>query len=350
MEVWFDDPKEPWTAAIDRTDGADPLRLHSPVLGASTVALLQRHRGALDLAQTSGLMLRRALASASRIAVTHLGIVGDTGMGSHAHYLMLAGPTRARLLASEQTYQRAFTTRQALRQPRKLTLGTGEHCMGVGLALDARQLLPPFMPSGRNEDGVFGALLDRCFAHSFIAYLPHAFAHLPHDRKSSLDIAMEGLRRIDKNDLLRRLMALSAVGARHDDPADDLCAMGDHLRSLGTTPLPQLQETMRVAVLRTRAGDLAGLRHCLASQGPGPEFWARDVERMIMALDEATFDPQQAEPADLVQAVGDQAGEAFRRDLRRFGDLLCAWPALFDAARELNAMGPGTFERSHHRG
>ncbi len=112
------------------------------------------------------------------------------------------------------------------------------------------------------------------------------------------------------------------------------------LERWGTQPLADFEEIVRVQALRARSLDLAVLDAALARHGRAPAFWARDVERAAEALRAALPEPRLAYPADLVDDFGEEAGRAlFRRLCRGFGQILRAWPDLFEAARDLRRRG-----------
>jgi hypothetical protein len=97
---------------------------------------------------------------------------------------------------------------------------------------------------------------------------------------------------------------------------------------------------VRAQVLRGRSLDLAVLDETLSRHRGAPAFWARDVARAREILAAAVASPAAAHPADLVAAFGEADGRAAFRDLvRRYGELLRAWPDLWEAARALRAEG-----------
>src|SRR5205085_4084755 len=57
--------------------------------------------------------------------------------------------------------------------------------MGTFFGLDNRQLVPPFLPSGRGQDHILGVTLRSCFNRSYFAYLPYALLHLPVETRHS---------------------------------------------------------------------------------------------------------------------------------------------------------------------
>ncbi|HEV7559485.1 MAG TPA: hypothetical protein VGO00_28610, partial [Kofleriaceae bacterium] len=111
-----------------------------------------------------------------RIAVTILGIYGDSGMFAGAGFLthwLDSGHPRA----DDAAYRRAVTSRELVRVAPCTVIRRLPPFMSTSLAIDHRELLPPFMPMLRDEDGVFGAMLAACCERAYVAHLPRAILH-----------------------------------------------------------------------------------------------------------------------------------------------------------------------------
>jgi hypothetical protein len=107
------------------------------------------------------------------------------GFGNPTGYLSLKGSSRQRLLRSEAEYYSAISCRQVLRKASLPVITDGMFCMATSIGLDNQDLLPPFIPVMRNQDGVFGATLRKCFENSYLTHLPWAFLHSPLEEKRS---------------------------------------------------------------------------------------------------------------------------------------------------------------------
>lgn len=335
-EVWFPEPG----CAAESLVSLTPTRvasIHERLLGRTLGGCLTEP---VDWDDASGIFLRDVLAGRGRVRCTQMGLAGDAATGSVVHYLMLRGSSRERLLADEATYRHAFESRQSVRAPRRVMVSDGTFCMSYTLGLDGRDMLPPFVPSGRNADGVFGFMLRLCFRDSYFGYLPEVVAHRPPPRSTTIAAMIAELRRIDVNDLLCRIVGASGMKSNLGEPDNTLEAVGAHLMRLGELALPDLEEMVRTLLLRTRSRDLAVLRRGLEQHGARPSFWARDVEAVIERLTDVALDAGHTYPADLVLAFGEEAGRAaLSKTLYDYGRLLQAWPALHAAARSLRAQG-----------
>lgn len=336
MELWFPEPGHDGDSLVALAPG-DVAAAHEALLGHSLASCVA-DAGAIEVGEASGSFLREVLAGRGRVRCTQMGLCGDSATGSLGHYLLLDGAARERLLASEATYAHAFASRQVLRATRRRAITDGASLMSYAIGLDGRSLLPPFMPEGRNGDGVFGYVLRHCFRDGYCAFLPEVVLHRPGPRFSSMAALLDELRHIDQNDLLCRIIAASGLVSRGDEPA--LEGLGAHLERLAALRLADLEEMVRTLVLRTRSRDMAMLAHLLHKHRREPDYWARDVERLLDRLRAAAVEDGHALPRDRMRAHGEEAGRrAFAVSLRRYGQLLSVWPAVDRAARELRAEG-----------
>ena len=344
----LDDPSEMWFPGTDEPTMPDRVvvarayaSLHEELLGKTVAACVEeRRREALDVAGASARFFRR-LDPHGRVRVTQIGCAGDTGTGSMWFLLVEAGRSRERLFASEERYRRAFTGRQIVRGPPRASITDGMFCMTMSVGLDAREILPPFLPVQRNSDGLFGVMLRLCVPGAFSAFLPWVTEHTPPEpRSASFDAFFESLGHTASEDALLCLIAASHVERDRIDPRVSLRALGATLERWASWPLAELEELVRVHVLRARSLDVALLDDALRRFRRTPAYWARDVDEALSRLRAALPKPALGLPADLVAAFGDAEGrEANRRMVRRFGELLRCWPDLWDAALALRHEG-----------
>jgi hypothetical protein len=336
-EAWFPAPGEP---AVDDGTRApiDLLGAHETLLGRGAGSLVEeRRRAGLDL-ERAGAGLFRRLARGGAVRFTQNGAAGDTGTGSMGFLLHLQGRTRERLHASEATYRHAFAGRQIIRCTPRATIGDAAFCMSLGMGVDARALLPPFFPVQRNADGVFGLLVRACFPDALSGFAPFAEEHVA-ARRSSFDDLLAAVGKTWSGDLICALIGGAPLLTEIGEPRANLRALGDHLARLGSLPPADFAAMLGAMNLRGRALDL-GSAEDLLRRHPGPAWWVRDVARLVERSRASLTLPAPAWPADLEAALGlAETRHAFPRMIRRFGELLSVWPALWDAAAALRAGG-----------
>ncbi len=349
-EMWFADPGRPLVRE-DRWSSPDLCALHESVLGADVARLASDPSsrasddlspstlGEIDTSAAGASFFRRLLRRGGRVAITHLGGAGDHGMAASFGLLLLASPSRDRLLASEPHLREAYERRLLVRCPARLTIADGASCMPMSMAIDARHLVPPFASSGRDSDGLFGALLRACVPDAFTAHLPWALSHVPPEpRVTSLDAERATAGRAAPNELIR--MALGVLFDPRDASPDRLLERAGHaLVHLASRP-EDADLFFREQVMRGLARRLAQIERTLAEHHRKPLFWAQALEGFASSLRVALTSPHAHLPAELVSAHGPDAARAlFFEHVASTGRVVAAWPAISRAARDLRAEG-----------
>jgi len=87
--------------------------------------------------------------------------------------------SRDLLMDSPEAYARARFSRHFIRAARAWSVSGGEMLVAPQIALDNRLLIPPFLPSGRNCEGILAMVLRRTQPDAFIGHLPFAIVHDP---------------------------------------------------------------------------------------------------------------------------------------------------------------------------
>lgn len=337
-EMWFADPGAP-IVPDDRLEDVDPIALHASMLGADVAGEFVAAGATGDASAAGATFFRRLFRRGGRVAITQLGSAGDHGMASSFGLLLLTGASRARLVASEARFLHAITRRIVRRSPAIAAIADGASFMPMSAGLDARSVLPPFAPAGRDSDGLFGALVRMCVPDAFSGHLPWAIEHVPEEpRVASIDGEIGAAGRATINELVR--LALTATfDARDPSPEILVARAGRTLIGLASRPR-EADDFFREHVTRGLARRLAQIERLLAEQSRTPSFWAAVLDRFALALRAAIASDAAHVPFDLVAAHGlDRARSLLVEHVARVGRLLEAWPALFDAARDLRVEG-----------
>lgn len=336
-EAWFAEPGEA-VVPDERWEAPDPFAVHEALLGADVA------RAALDagegLAMIAGAAFyQRLVRRGGRVVTTQLGCAGDHGMGASFSLLLFRGASRERLTASRARFEDAFTGRRILRSTRGATISDTAFCMSMSLGVDARSLVPPFSPVGRNADGLFGVMVRSCLDDAYTAFLPWAVEHAPPGgRSAAIDQELAIAGRGEVNDLLRLGLG-GLLELRGTDAGARLQDAGRALQQLAARPR-DAERLFQEQVTRAVARLLVQIDRALVEHRRRPSFWAEMADMFAARLREVLSAPAAWLPRDLVKARGEEAA----RDLllshaRQVGRLFEAWPALFEAARELRANG-----------
>lgn len=335
-------PDRPATLAGVRFGDLDPLAAHEGLLGAGLAACVAAQPGpeALDLSEVGPAVLTHLLRGRGRVRLTLSGLVGDPGIGSPEGLLMLHGPSRQRLVASEAAYRAATTSREVLRAVIRPTVGEAALAMTPAIGLDNRDPLPPFFPVRRNQDGVFGLVTRLALADTLTGYLPHALLHTPPEsRRFQPDEAWAGAGRLLVTDIVIDFLA-SLVPLAAPPGVERLRAIGRRLGDLGALPAADFRQHVERGRGQRLGRRLVALEQLLAEHGDEPAWWARDVRRQLDTLRGRAADDDLDLPGDLPgRRSPDEIRALTRRLVRRYGELIEAWPEIVEGTRRLRARG-----------
>lgn len=334
-EYWFFDERAQVIASQPPV-AVDLLALHERCLGRRVPEILAEHapddvddRELLDPAR------RRALAEGrGHVPITFLGLRGDAGMYAPTWHMLKTGPSRARLMASDESYRRALASRELLRSVPRLTLSDGRWYQGTMIGLDNRLALPPTLPVMRYEDGVFRIAVHRTRPDAWCAHLPWTALH---DRPGAAAWAPDSVWRTAgwtrTGELVVRLL-LAAPLADADDPMARLRGLGRHLVELAARPIAEFFEVVELETRRQKACYAEHLEGLLVRHDHQPPAWADDVRRHLDLLRRALETPELYVPLELRERCPlAEAREQARAIVGRYGRLLQAWPALVEATR-----------------
>jgi hypothetical protein len=146
-----------------------PLRQAMGRLGVS--ALLPEHLAGCTVAEV------RRLKGDSPLLVTQCGSLGDPGVGNNTWIIELTGESRAKMLASEASVERAVKNDNAWSGRKQPHVGARSNMSQI-VGLDNRRPLPPYFPIGRGEDRLFGIMLAALYPDVSVLDYPWAAPHL----------------------------------------------------------------------------------------------------------------------------------------------------------------------------
>lgn len=344
------DPTDLWSfgdrsSALAFTPPAevDIAAAHEMALGLSLSSLVRDRLGSNQLhwGQLSADDVRVLEAGSGHVMLSFTGVIGDSGMATHSGLLWgLHEPSRSRVLGDIVAYRTALESREVLRVAPTLSAGASAHCMGTAFGFDNRLLLPAFMPVRRNEDSVFGAVLSACRDEAVFAHLPLALLHDAPPRAAGLRVESPFARRQLSDVLMFSILSHRRSPGRHPC-SKRLHQLGSHLREVGALPLSELEKLLRVQLAAQASLFFATLDWVQRLYGAQPAHCAADITACAQGAREALQHPDAIVPFDLTAGHRNR-GEVLTitRDLiRRFGELLCAWPHIVSTACELRQAG-----------
>jgi hypothetical protein len=115
-----------------------------------------------------------------------------------------------------------------------------------------------------------------------------------------------------------------------------LAGLANGLVELGSLPLPDLNELLRLQMWSKAARQIKEMEEALRKYGRQPKFWSDDIEDYIAASRQIVCADSFAIAEDVVENVGAaDAALVQQRLVRQFGELLQVWPEIRRGARQL---------------
>lgn len=317
---------------------------HNKFLGKKAKDIIAAYSGnskAIKLRGTSPNLIERLRQVDPTIRVTGTGIYGDSGMGNPLYILLSDGPERAQLTASLDDYLAALTKRTILYGVTTPHITESPYLLGAQIGLDNRDMLPPFMPVGRNQDSVFGYLLQHCYGPGAMAYLPIAVTH---HSENHYAFKREDLYKIAPRicDIVMMILEANPVHSAVEAPPDRLHSIGESIKRVGEQPIERFREYLFHLWLDTVKKRIGYMESLLQKHRGEPHYWAEDVERVMEAFETYTLERNTIIPADYEnpsnlthEEYAAAAEDACREVIRMFGELLILWPDLLNLTVEL---------------
>ena len=326
------DPNEYWFGACDweQAEEVNFVEMHESLLGRSVVRLLEQSGWddmVIDDAQAP--LLRRL--PNGRVGLTFAGHAGDAGTSSNASRLFLEGASLGRLVRAG--YPEGMRTREVGRAVARPTIGNGLFCLGMNMGVDNRELFPPFMPVGRNEDGVFSATLEAVFPLCLRGFCAgYVIGHRPEEPRPPFpaEIAFEGFR---VNDILAVLIAEWGV-AQPDPLPRRLYDLGKRLVEYAALEQPDFNMTCRAAVERSIGMSMLHIEQALSGPAGSIPTMRADLRRFAETLEQFATRRECDAPVDLIGNAAERRSRL--RDLvGAYGTLMKHWFDIVLCAREM---------------
>ncbi len=324
-----------------RTTDVDVLSWHEKVLGRSVAGCMSAlgSDSALDVESVTPETVRLFEKTSRVVRASTTGHWGDAGMDSPYLLLELSGKSRDFLMRSKEQYRQARMSREIFRSVSRYTLCDNAIFMTINAGIDNRSLLPPFLPVGRNEDGIFAMTLHVCAENALIGHVPLAVLHSPMESRGyepgDGPIAAPRLAEI-----VSAIMNTFNPSPGHESLSEKLSDLGNLFVDFGSLSIKDFKECVGSAWVAAASRYIGYLEYLLDLYHGAPEYWAEDVRHFIEGLTDFTVHQSAAAPRELLERQSpDQAVETCRRVVRRFGELLQWWPVIYGAARRLREAG-----------
>lgn len=211
------------------------------------------------------------------------------------------------------------------------------HSTFTPFAIDAADgLPPPTMPSGRNEDLLFGVLQHALDPRSVCLQSAATVGHVQASARDRVAAFAEPLSPVFNQLLAEHVRdagaALSARGAGR------YAGLAASLRDVAESDAAKRAALAQNYALSLRADFALRLEAVRAEAVDAPDAWRRDLDAALAAQRRALADPSAALFADDPAAGDADLADRVAAGYGALADLLDAWPATCDRARELDLL------------
>lgn len=336
-EFWFESETQKLESIASPVE-VDYFAMHEKLLGRTLSECIDDFQE-VSVSQIEARFFQLANHGKTKVRITAPGIFGDSGMTTTSSFFVIGDNSRKRLVNSEHAYKHTLKWHQLIRSAKRFVIVNDAYCMAANLGLDHREMLPPFMPVQRNEDGAFATLMRSCGFSGYFGFAPFAAEHRRNDQRMRDQSGLTTPPNMMLGDFIQPLLSTFTPVATAS-VENNLKSLGMLLESWGRASSSDFEELVRITMWRQATVRVTLLERHLETAGHQPEFWAKDVEtylraykRRISARDYSCF-------ADLATTYGaDRALEIAQQIVSRLGALLKEWSYIWRLANQLKEEG-----------
>lgn len=230
-------------------------------------------------------VLRAFFAPNTGAGIVSCGLTGDSACPTNAPLALAAHP---QLLDSEEGYAMGIATRGFRRASESITFTRTPFLMLPCAGMDARKLLPPFVPVDRNQDGLFAMMYASLYPRDLIAHLPISIQHVPSPpRESNTWNPRQELASTSFTQVLKHCIGLLPASLLCSTPQARLMECGQQLQRLALNPPDKLLATIEAMLKTTRMQSLESLYWTRQRWGnQAPKAWLKSMEEAAQALED----------------------------------------------------------------
>ena len=332
--AFYESPEVLAQHALDT--GQNPLTQILGNVGGTLGGLVQSSlSGPADLAGWDGKLLSRYGAQ-SPVLLNQCGSWGDPGTGDASWIFFLPEQSIKGLMTSEQPLEHLLAARanwMGYRGPTLSAYGTLSQLTGF----NHRTLLPPYFPTGRGEDVLFGIMLQRLHPDSLVLSEGWAIRHEPLEARADRG-GLKPLSVQPNMNMLADWLGREREAEEGLTPARRLQSVCEDVRKLADMEIDALERLTGEKLASKRTSLLA---RCTAhlEQVSGMDssanvaMWSEFLSQTQAGLIEGL---QSSEPTPLASLLeGDTpTTEASLREMgNQFADALAAWPEICEASK-----------------
>lgn len=311
------------------------LDAHGVLLGRSLESLADGGSPTIDATRACR-FLAEGLAGLRRAVVrtTFSGLTGDAGASNPERLLFGTGKWKELLLSSRAVYDTAFQYREVRRVASRFVVTHDVACMGFCMGLANSSLVPPFLPTGRNEDGLFGMTLSAIDRTAVVGHIPYAVLHDSSRPPGYGRYPFVSATQTRVADLMIHLINAWIPSTRAARPTRRLSRLAEWLGELAELDEQDLATAIVETIFRARERELGLIEAALRPGSGYPPHWQRDLTRYRDTLADNLRHPGFFLPIELSAGRSLRRGyRAFREYLRLSSASMAAWPTLWEETR-----------------
>ena len=264
------------------------------------------------------------------VRVTLTGLAGDSARYCPSRWLFANGAVKRLLTSNQAALDSALTSREVQSIAQRIVITHDPACMSYCIGLSNRALMPPFMPLGRNEDGVFGAMLAYADRYALFAHLPVGVVH-----DSSRSAAYGAECAISATETrIGELLCAAIRGVSASTLArgteDRLACLAGHFLDLAALTDDEFTLCVRETIAAGRCQELALLEQELF-ENDYPDFWRTAFEQYRRTFKASALKPEFFVPCEFRRGASPEDGlRRTKAFVRRFADFILRWPEIWE--------------------
>ena len=261
---------------------ADPLTEHGRFLGRSLHQALELTGGSLiDESVLVGQQREelRGMSGASRIVLTTSGVGGDPGMTSNRWLLELGGEEKAQLLRDAAKYDRLKQSRSMIVAQSAYAFRSDFIVMSAVTGVHNRLLMPPYFPQLRNEDFLFGKMVQFLYPREVVLDQPWFVPHLPLDKRLWDHGNIYKPEKMSFSLFLGLYISRQAGSWHGESEGDRFDALIAIISDLGAADNRTLVKIVRNEMAALATSVIRDSGKALTEFTDAPEYWKLDVQK-----------------------------------------------------------------------
>ena len=323
--------------------GVDILEIHDAMLGRNVREIIQRYKSSSDITfeVICSHLLKSIESGDGRVLTTRNGSYGHAGTYSSLGLLAVTEyENRKRIMRSKKTYECALQGGEILRVVKAPTISHRSRIMTTFVGLDNTDFLPPFMPVGRNEDGIFSTVITKCFQNSYCGQIPWALFHAGTEAKTLPCSLIESAGHLRLCDIITSCIDFWTHSVTRTGNSERLGELGSLLQSVAAQKTRDFVEFLRHQLGQQVDEEILRWQQLIHLYHASPAFWAADVRTWIDGRIQAARRADFMIPRELGSAGSlDEMTVRVQDLVGQFGRLLTEWPNIVDAVNELRNNG-----------